>query len=211
METLTLEQRIGILEETKQMPVGQRCRKLQYPIVTMEQLAERFAVHKIATAYNAQQVETVYIELAKQNGISLEEAHKRFSVDLKNGIAQENNRDVTWVTTQVVSDSNSLISMGSWEQEILRRLNNGPKITAIPVKHCIGRVVIEALDHYMGDEIPPRVLDSLEVAKECGLSEFMVAYPVIDIKDITVTTRQEHDPVLLAKLGDKLLEIDMWE
>lgn len=204
MQTLTTEQRLEILTESPKLPVGQMCRKLAYPMVTVKELEDRFAVKVLAESYNRQEVERIHVDLAKANLVPLEEVKKRISVDLKTS---------TFLDSEEVDFRRlAMEMMYSMRGESVSRKPEAKRIRGpIKAKFCNGIVKIEALDAYMGDEIPARVLESLDVAREAGLTDFHVAYPVIEVKEVTVTQEQQKDPVLLAKLGDRYLEIDMWE
>jgi hypothetical protein len=199
METLTTEKRLEIVAESPALPVGQMCMKLKYPFVTVAELETRFAVHVTAQAFNRHEDARIINELAGKYGIQSAEAIKRFHVNLEEGIfidEVERERQMK----RLMDDRFGFPA--SWE-----RIGT----TRIHAKLYKGRVAVEALDAYMGDTIPDRVLESLYVAREAGLTDFHVAYPVIDVRDVVVTQEQQKDPVLLAKLGDKFLEIDMWE
>jgi len=72
-------------------------------------------------------------------------------------------------------------------------------------------VKLEALSTYVRDEIPARCLQSVKRAKRMGLSQFHVAFPVME-------EVPQRDPIILAKWEGKVgeensvyLEIDMWE
>lgn len=202
METLTTEQRMDILAASPKLPAGQMAMKLKYPTVTVKELETRFAVHVTAKKMNSLEEARVINDLAGTYKIQSMEAIKRFTVNLEAGTYLDR-----------VAAMERLRNASVWERNMLIGLNNGlfNRGTPITAKHCTGRVAVEPLDAYMGDEIPDRVLESLYIAREAGLTDFHVAYPVIDVKDVVMRQEQQDDPVLLAKLGDRYLEIDMWE
>lgn len=78
----------------------------------------------------------------------------------------------------------------------------------IVLKRVIGFVKTEALDDYMEEAIPQRVLDSIDVAREAGLKNFFVAYPCLKVDQVEL---RQADPVVFAELGRRWLEIDYWE
>lgn len=81
-------------------------------------------------------------------------------------------------------------------------------IAGITLKKVTGFVKTEALDDYMEEKIPQRVLDSIEVAREAGLKSFFVAYPCLKVDQVEL---RQADPVVYAELGKRWLEIDYWE
>lgn len=207
MKALTLEEEIDVLVETRGLPVGQRCMRLQYPEVTIKDLEARFAVHAIAAAQQRQEEERFYREIAEAYRCSPEEARKRFALDLERGIYSES-RGIEMRMAVDMMDAmrfNQMMRSGQWDP-----INDRVMVRSktVKMKRITGAVKMDRLDDYMGDTIPDRVLDSLEVAKEAGLRDFYVAYPVLKVEEVTV---QKEDPVLIAKLGDRMLEIDMWE
>lgn len=78
-------------------------------------------------------------------------------------------------------------------------------------KVCTLRVV--PVETYTETEMPQRCIVSMKKAKAIGISEFHVAYPVLDFDP-------QHDPVLLGiigythpgtQTGPIYVEVDMWE
>lgn len=232
---LTLEQEIDVLAETRDLPTGQRCRRLGYPEVTIAELENRFAVHKLAERQNEQEIETAYAELGMRNGISAAEARVRFRIHPDSGtftdLAQEMRmlqmmqgvaldglevrRDRTEDIQRAIDIMGNRVADPMVPEPIFLRpgqVRGNPEWwganAALTIHKVTGFVKVEALDDYMGDTIPDRVLDSLQVAREAGLKEFLVAYPALKVDKVIL---QQHDPVLMAKLGDRLLEIDYWE
>ena len=61
-----------------------------------------------------------------------------------------------------------------------------------------------AFEDYIGDVIPDRILENVEVAKKIGLKKFYVWFPMI-------YNIQKEDPIMVAKLGETYFEIGYWE
>lgn len=211
METLTTAQRMEIVMDSPRLPVGQMCRKLQYPVVTVADLEKRFAVKMLADHYNGREVERILVDLAKSNLVPYEEVKKRVTVNLEDSTYRDSESAENRLF-DIMLMYEAFASRGMRSSERQKPKPEAKAIRgAIKAKYCKGLVKVESLDAYMGDEIPARVLESLEVAREAGLTDFHVAYPVIEVKEVEVRQEQQKDPVLLAKLGDRFLEIDMWE
>lgn len=254
---LSLEEEIGVLQETRGLPVGQRCMALGYPEITLKGLEERFAVHKTAEAQNEQERARVYSEIAARFNISAEAARERFNISADGRVedndrarlmmqimkfSNEPNRDLAalmradeeslWnqlsnrvdpIPSSVIQETSRrrMIDAGR-RRELERRFVMGvdwatppamlgtPRntIAGITLRKVTGFVKTEALDNYMEEKIPERVLDSIQVAREAGLTNFFVAYPCLKVDQVEL---RQADPVVYAELGKRWLEIDYWE
>lgn len=253
---LSLEEEIGVLQETRGLPVGQRCMALGYPEITLKGLEERFAVHKTAEAQNKQEEARVYEEIAKRFDIGTTAARMRFSIG-SDGRVRDNEREQRLMDMMMrssnprkVSDLAALMRSdieSFWDVEIpprpvvpdiVRALERDRRravaardladaiqmnqvamppamlgtarnsVAGITLRKVTGFVKTEPLDNYMEEKIPERVLDSIQVAREAGLTSFFVAYPCLKVDQVEL---RQADPVVYAELGKRWLEIDYWE
>lgn len=91
----------------------------------------------------------------------------------------------------------------SWKRSFFANFNNDSTEKIFPHKEC--NVKIQPLDTYIQDKIPDRCLESIQKARDIGLKEFFVAYPILE----EVVLR---DPIILGRLDkETLIEIDFWE
>jgi len=62
----------------------------------------------------------------------------------------------------------------------------------------------QKIDEYMEDTIPQYCLDQIEQAKQIGMDNFEVAYPVVE-------EVKQPDPVIISRLGDKMIWVTFYE
>lgn len=243
---LTLEEEIQIVQDTRGLPTGQRCMRLGYPEITLDDLEKRFAVHKLATAQNQQEEERVFRELAERARIHPTEAREVFTLHPDGRISDHRAQRRLWEAMGRTSKGMDLAALlrsdveSFWDvipnripdsvmvmqqaramgrEQALRRdmersafappaMRGASDLSGIKYKKVTGFVKIMGLDEYMEEVIPERVLDSIQVAREAGLTSFKVAFPCLKVDEIET---KQFDPVVFAELGKRWLEIDMWE
>lgn len=196
------EQMEAVARSTKGMPIGQRVRAVGYKVITSEQLSERFACKAIEDAQNAAIKAKLISDFCgkegktwadlETEGYALQDHNSSYAITFE---TPEEKVERETKEAQRKTKGISFFSLMTFDM-----IPRNHKASARK-KNCIVRM--EKLDEYL-EEIPPRVMDSLKVARMCGLSKFAVAYPVLE-------DAPQPDPVLVAHLGDKLIEIDMWE
>lgn len=216
-----------VAQETRGWPIGQRVRKVGWKMVSEKDLRDRFACDAIEKKQNELIRERLIRDFcagscATENPISLGEFSRKYVVrespgafrifeleEAEKGRALQaptalGSYDVVVDLRPIEQARRGILDGSIWEQIrgiYSEKLGGNPAPREAKRVRC--QVRHEKLDEYL-EEIPERVLESLQAARSCGLQKFSVAFPVLE-------EAPQPDPVLIAHLGDKMIEIDYWE
>jgi len=161
--------------------------KKGYKKITPEELYERFACEKTTYSLNKKRIDEEIENIkCSNNGITIK------NIELMH---REIQHQTQWYYLISYIRSGWLSIFDTVE------------LVIVEIDHRC-RVEIESLKDYMETDIPDRVLETVVAIKKlCGDIKFAVAYPIVE----KLPQIKPPDPVLLAKFGEKYIELDMWE
>lgn len=165
-----------------QKPLGQRVLDAGFTLTTRGRLRERFACEKMQKQVND--------KIEKRFWKTVEEAKKNGFPIVHFAWKSDNVLDITLRRKGI---------MASMFPDVPERA-----IYICSERFKICDVGFTPLEEYVEDKIPERCYANIDRAKKLGLKDFEVAAPFIG-------DMPKADPVIVARLGNKWFEIDMWE
>jgi len=192
------------------LPLGQKLLALGLKSTTEQALRDHFGADALEKKLNEKQDKKERLEAIREKR---EEAVKKGREEQ----AEKKKEDTLKALKEELSTMpyHRIFKRKELQTEIskleMRSMFNFPRFSPIRLglwglgstRHQV-RLVHCKLENYMEDTIPQYCLDQIETARELGLDNFEVVYPVIE-------EVKQPDPVIVSMLGDKMIWVTFYE
>jgi len=200
-----------VLASIDNLPLGQKLLTLGIKPVSVKELRDHFACDQLEKELNREadykaRKERVMEKRDKRTALYERKANARAELVVARKKLSETFR------RQARKDIKSTIESLEYRAKNGRDLFEWPGLSGISLMG-MGlwgdfrkqvNLVFCKLDEYMEDAIPQYCINQIEEAKALGLDNFEVVYPVIE-------EVKQPDPVIISKLGDKMIWVTFYE